>query len=53
MQGKPLIKDPKYDNKAILFLFFIFKLLRVYFVSWGYYFTPITAMFLNLYINLA
>lgn len=34
-----------------MLLYFIFKILRVYFVIWGYYFTPITALYLNIYYN--
>jgi len=51
VQGNQLVKDPKKESWVLVLLFFFFKLFRTYFVIWGYYFTPITALFLNLYYN--
>lgn len=50
--GRPLVKDPKYESWALLLLYFVFKTLRTYFVIWGYYFTPITALYFNLHYNI-
>ena len=51
VQGKQLVKDPKYESWVLLMLFLFFKLFRTYYVIWGYYFTPIYALFLNFYYN--
>lgn len=53
VQGNQLVKDPKYESWLLLLLFLIFKLFRVYFVCWGYYFTPCLALILNFYFNFA
>lgn len=51
--GEPLVEVRPWQ-KSIVFriLFYIFKTLRIYFVAWGYYFTPVTALLLNIYFNL-
>lgn len=52
VKGDPLVEDPKWESFGLLVLYFIYKLMRVYFVIWGYYFTPITALYMNIYYNL-
>ena len=50
--GTTLQVDPKKESCNMQFLFVIYKIFRMYYVTWGYYFTPITALFLNLIYNL-
>lgn len=50
--NEPWFENPRNRNWFVYSLFCIFKAARMYFVIWAYYFTPVTALFLNLYYNL-
>ena len=49
--GDTLEENPRNKSRFLFLLFTIFKVCRMYFVVWAYYFTPITALFLNLWFN--
>lgn len=52
VMGNPLIPNPRNANWFLYTLYFLFKIMRMYFVIWAYYFTPVTALALNLYYNM-
>ena len=51
VMGTTYVMNPRNKSCFLFLLFTVFKLCRTYFVILAYYFTPVTALFLNLWYN--
>lgn len=51
VKGTEYKPNPRNNYCLFQLLYLVYKLMRMYYVSWAYYFIPVLSLFLNLYFN--